>query len=132
MRSARTWFTLTMATALIATHVPTTVVAEELDEAEIFIEINDTDGDAGIQIFLDAEGWKRMKVFGPDGRRVLRVAATRGVGMQGITELFLESAEPSFDEQSLEEFMALFPEGTYTFSGKTTEGEPCFATHNLC
>ena len=54
---------------------------------------------------------------------------------QGITELFLESAEPSFDEQPLDEFLALFPEGVYRFRGRTTDGRPlkakAFLTHAL-
>ena len=39
----------------------------KLDETAIFIEINDTDGDAGIQIFLDGEGWDFMMVTDPNG-----------------------------------------------------------------
>jgi len=94
-----------------------------LDDTAIFIEINDTDGDAGIQIFLDGEGWDTMQVFDPTGRMVLGIAADGNVGIQGVTELFLESAEPSFDEQPLDEFLELFPPGRYVFRGATTEGE---------
>ena len=109
--------------------------AIRLDDAAIFIEINDTDGDAGIQIFLDGEGWDTMQVFAPNGEMVLGVAAAGNVGFQGVTELFLESAEPSFDEQPLEEFLALFPPGVYIFDGATTEGTPLRAgvrlTHRI-
>lgn len=92
-----------------------------LAEAEITIELNFTDGDAGIQIFLDGEGWDSMQVFDPDEDLILDFSAEGSVGMQGITELFFESAEPSFDEQPLDEFLGLFPEGTYSFVGTTTE-----------
>jgi hypothetical protein len=96
--------------------------AAPLSDTAIYIEINDTDGDAGIQIFLDGEGWDSMEVFDPNGNRVLNVTGEGGVGQQGITELFFESAEPSFDEQPLEDLLELFPEGFYRFEGTTTEG----------
>ena len=95
---------------------------KKLDAAEIFIEINATDGDAGIQIFLDGEGWDRMRVFNPDGRKILDFKGKGSIGVQGITELFFESAEPSFEEQPLEDFLDLFPEGRYRFEGRTTDG----------
>jgi hypothetical protein len=95
-----------------------------LSAKAIFFEINDTDGDAGLQIFLDGEGWDAMQVRDPNGNVILNVLGEGGVGQQGITELFLESAEPSFDEQPLEELLALFPAGHYSFRGMTTEGRP--------
>jgi hypothetical protein len=98
------------------------------EEARIFIEVNSTDGDAGIQMFLDGEGWDEVTVAGPDGQELLAVEGKGSVGHQGVTELFLESAEPSFEEQPLEELLALFPEGEYTFRGRTTEGEALEAT----
>ena len=45
--------------------------------------------------------------------------------------MFLESAEPSFDEQPLEELLALFPEGRYRFEGTTTEGDRLKGTARL-
>ena len=98
--------------------------AKKLSATAIRIEINDTDGDAGIQMFVDGEGWRRMKVFDPDGRKVLDIRGRSSVGLQGLTELFFESAEPSFDEQPLEELLALFPAGKYKFEGVSTEGVP--------
>jgi hypothetical protein len=40
-----------------------------LDEAKIIIETNFTDGDAGIQVFLDGEAWNKIqiKVLGKRG-----------------------------------------------------------------
>lgn len=103
---------------------PAAATADRLDEAEVFIEINDTDGDAGLQIFLDSEGWDRMQLLDTDGNVLLTLGASGGVGQQGLTEGFFESAEPSFDVQSLDEFLALFPEGTYRFRGRTTDNVP--------
>jgi hypothetical protein len=117
-------FLTTTALLLLAAALAPPTGAAELDEAQIFIEINDTDGDAGIQLFLDGEGWDKMKVFDPDGKKVFDVDGNGSVGFQGITELAFESAEPSFDVQPLADFLALFPEGTYTFVGRTAEGEP--------
>jgi hypothetical protein len=94
-----------------------------LADARIIIEINATDGDAGIQIFLDGEGWNLCQVSDPNGIIVLNIQASGSVGMQGITELFFESAEPSFDEQSLEDLLALFPKGKYEIECMTTEGQ---------
>ncbi len=60
MRSTRAWFTVAATIAFLAGMATPATAVVELDEAEIFIEINDTDGDAGIQIFLDGVGWKVM------------------------------------------------------------------------
>ncbi|UCF88830.1 MAG: hypothetical protein JSV70_00830 [bacterium] len=91
---------------------------------KIIIEVNSTDGDAGIQIFLDGEGWSELEITDPNGAEILDIEAEGSIGMQGITELFFESAEPSFDEQSLEELFELFPEGKYRFRGETVDGQP--------
>jgi len=113
---------LTMIFLLLAA-TASTAWSAKLDDAAIFIEINDTDGDAGIQIFLDGEGWDSMQVRKPDGNVILNIAAEDSIGRQGITELFFESAEPSFDVQTLDELLALFPEGIYRFKGTTTGGK---------
>jgi hypothetical protein len=42
---------------------------------------------------------------------------------QGLTELFFESAEPTFDELSPEKFFRRFPEGMYEIEGITLEGD---------
>ncbi|MCP4205105.1 MAG: hypothetical protein GY769_24615 [bacterium] len=122
MRQARTWLAGFAAVALIAGMAAPEAWAKKLDDTEIRIEINDTDGDAGIQVFLDGEGWDSMQMTGPNGIE-FSVLAENSVGLQGITEFFFESAEPSFEEQSLEELLALFPEGKYKFRGTTTEGK---------
>ncbi len=95
----------------------------ELDEAEVFIEFNSTDGDFGIQFFWDGEPWRRMKCEGPDERKVLDVRIRRNLARQGMTEGFFESAEPSTAVLSMEQFLARFPEGEYEFEGRTLEGD---------
>jgi hypothetical protein len=95
----------------------------QLEQARLIIELNDTAQDVGVQVFLDAEPWKTMEIISPDGRRIFEVKGKANVGSLGLTELFAESNEPSLDELSLEEFLALFPEGVYRFSGTTPDGE---------
>ncbi len=124
MRRERIWLTVTAMTLIAGLAAAPQAQAIRLSETAIFIEINDTDGDAGIQIFLDGEGWDTMKVKSPHGQVVLSILGEGGVGQQGLTEGFFESAEPSFEEQSLEEFLALHPPGFYQFRGRTTDGAP--------
>lgn len=94
-----------------------------LAEATMIVEVNATDGDAGLQVFLDGEPWRSMTISSPDGRPILAVNAEGRLRDFGLTELFSESSEPSFDVFPLEEFKALFPEGKYTVVGTTVEGE---------
>lgn len=96
--------------------------AVELDEAEVYIEWNSTDTDYGIQFFWDSSGFTKMTVS--DGKkRVLDVKTAKNVRAQGLTEGFFESVEPPSSEVSLDDFLARFPEGTYTFSGKGIDKE---------
>ena len=95
----------------------------ELDEAEVFIEWNSTDGDFGIQFFWDGDAWDRMRVENSEGKTCLNVRARDNLQEQGLTEGFFESEELEPDELSMEEFLERFPEGEYEFEGKTLEGE---------
>jgi hypothetical protein len=94
-----------------------------LADATMIVEVNATDGDAGLQVFLDGEPWSSMTISGPDGRRLLAVNTEGRLKGHGLTELFSESSEPPFTEFPLEKFKALFPEGRYAFSGTTVEGQ---------
>jgi len=131
MRDKEIWLTVAAVALVIGLLATPPAHAIRLSEAAIFIEINDTDGDAGIQIFLDGEGWDSMQVRNPHGEVVLNILGEGGVGQQGLTEGFFESAEPSFEEQSLEEFLALHPAGFYQFRGTTTDGVPLRASARL-
>lgn len=93
------------------------------DEAVIYFELNDTDGDLGIHALIDGEPWKRLEIEDPKERRMLRVKVRGRLRRQGLTEFFFESAEPTFDELSSEAFFLRFPEGTYEIEGLTLEGE---------
>jgi hypothetical protein len=103
----------------------------EFKDARLKIETNDTDGDAGIQVFLDSDPWQWIEISDPNGRRLFRSATRGSFGLQGGTELFLESGEPSFDEVSFAEFLARFPEGEYRFRGEGNDDEQFFGTATL-
>lgn len=93
------------------------------EEAHIFFELNDTDGDLGIHGLIDGEDWRKLEIEMPQGREMLDVKVKSQLRLQGLTEFFFESAEPTFDELSPDEFFARFPEGIYEVSGETLEGE---------
>ncbi len=93
------------------------------DVAQVFFELNNTDGDLGIHALVDGDPWKRLKIEDQNERRVLNVGLRGRLRRQGLTELFFESAEPPFDELPPEVFFKRFPEGTYEVEGRTLDGE---------
>jgi len=95
----------------------------QFPDARLKIEFNSTDGDAGLQVFLDAPPWREISITNPSGAVLAEFEAGEVIDQYGLTELFSESSEPPFDEFPFEEFKQLFPEGIYTFSGTTIEGE---------
>jgi hypothetical protein len=94
----------------------------QLEDATMIVEVNATDGDAGLQAFLDGEPWRSMTITSPDGKRIVGVSAEGRLKHFGLTELFTESNEPPFDELPLERFKRRFPAGKYRFAGRTIEG----------
>ena len=95
----------------------------EFEEAEIFFELNDTDGDLGIHALIDGDPWKKIRIKAPDGKRMLDLRLKGRLKQQGLTELFFESAEPSFDELEPAAFFERFPPGEYKIHGRTLEGQ---------
>ncbi len=87
-------------------------------EAEVFFEFNSTDNDLGLQLVLDAEGWKEVTVSNDEIGRIILFQTAGQFSELGITELRLESAEPSPAE-----VLALFPPGEYQFRGRTVNGD---------
>jgi hypothetical protein len=102
-----------------------------LADARMKFEINATDHDGGVQVFLDADPWRSMSILDPDGKVVYTTSTQGNIGELGGTELFLESGEPPFDELALEDLLALFPEGQYRFRGEGLEGERFVGTARL-
>ncbi len=95
----------------------------EFDEAHVFFELNNTDGDLGIHALIDGEPWNQLRIEDQQERRVLDVKLRGRLRRQGLTEIFFESAEPNFDDLSPEDFFDRFPEGTYEIEGVTLEGD---------
>jgi hypothetical protein len=91
-----------------------------LKEAKLNIEHNATDGDTGLQGFIDSEGWDRIEASGPGGA-ILSFRGKGELGTLGLTELFFETVEPKNADVPVEELLATLPEGEYTFTGKSIE-----------
>lgn len=113
-----------------ATSHPVDEQEAPFDVAELYFELNNTDGDLGIHSLIDGEAWQRLEIEDPSENVLLQVRAASRLRRQGLTELFFESAEPPFesddpDEITLtpEQFFRRFPEGTYEISGITLTGE---------
>jgi hypothetical protein len=95
----------------------------QLSEAELFFELNDTDGDLGIHSSVDGGPYVRLEIEDARGRTMLVMQGRGRMAQQGLTQFFLESAEPSFDELDPEDFFRRFPEGTYEIEATTADRE---------
>lgn len=124
------------ALAAIFVAAPTLVYADgdgKLEEAEVFFELNDSDGDLGIHIFADGDAWKELEIEGPYGRELLEIDVKGRLKRQGLTEAFFESDEPCFppplgDEEcedglDPEKFFKRFPQGWYEIEVETLDGK---------
>jgi hypothetical protein len=96
---------------------------EELEVAELYFELNNTDGDLGIHGKIDGGPWTKVWVEDPYRRRIMKVSAKGRLRAQAVTELFFESAEPTFDELDPEDFFKRFPEGIYKIKGIAQGGK---------
>ena len=76
-----------------------------------------------------------MSIFDPDGRRIFTTLTDGVMAKQGGTELFLESAEPSFKDLPLQQLLARWPAGRYEFRGVGLNSEKlkgsALLTHDL-
>jgi len=116
-----------VATAMIfaaaAPAAPANGAGIPFDVAELFFELNNTDGDLGIHALIDGEGWKKLEIENPKDREILEVDVWSSLRSQGLTEIFFESAEPTFDELSPNRFFRRFKPGVYDVQGRTVEGD---------
>lgn len=97
--------------------------ALELKDARLKFEINATDDDGGVQVFIDADSWRTLSIFDPGGRRILTTTTAGRMASQGGTELFLESAEPPFTELSLARLLERWPAGSYRIQATRLDGK---------
>jgi hypothetical protein len=110
-----------MAAVTMGTVAPAAWTAE-FPEAELFFELNDSAGDLGIHASIDGPPWKKLNIKDPNRRTILKIKPQGRLGRQGLTQLFIESAEPSFDELAPERFFRRFPEGAYVVRAPTLDG----------
>ncbi len=94
-----------------------------LDTASIFFELNAGDDVLGIHALIDGDDWKALKIKDPEGHSLLKVRAKGPFRRQGLTELFFETGERTFDVLPPEAFFQRFPEGTYKVEALTLEGD---------
>jgi len=113
--------TLTFAIAVLVLGAASVGIAQRFSEAQIFLELNDTDDDLGIHASIDGEAWTSLKIIGPEGL-LLDIFTREGIRTQGLTQLSFESAEPPFDELSPARFFRRFPEGRYAISARALNG----------
>ncbi|HEX9706097.1 MAG TPA: hypothetical protein VGA24_00500, partial [Steroidobacteraceae bacterium] len=95
----------------------------EFEEAHLYLELNDTDGDLGIHGLIDGDAWKSLEIEGPNEQLLMNVWIRGNLRKQGMTELFFESDEPNFSELSPAAFLNRFPQGVYEIEGITLEGD---------
>jgi hypothetical protein len=115
----------TSASAVVAADSQSAAI--EFDEATIIVERNDTDEDTEVVINLTAgdEGLRTLHMRTPDGRSIARIAS-HDPSSEGLREFHFESPEPQGDS-----ILASYPEGTYTFYGRSTRGERFLSTAEL-
>lgn len=103
----------------------------EFDEFVPIVEINATDGDVGFHVLLDGEAWRWARIWDADGKIIFRARDFNSLREQGLTEIFMESAEPPcWDEEgeadedeilTVDDFVERFPAGEYIARGRTVE-----------
>ncbi len=111
---------------------PTTSKPVPYEINDLFIETNATDGDIGLQMLADVDEWDTFTLRDPKGRKLMMKAQTKGrLAGWGLTELFWETAEPTFSEVPLKKFKKRFPAGKYTFRGRTIDGRKIVGSDRL-
>ena len=102
-----------------------------LTEAEIFLELNHTDGDLGLHASIDGQPWRSLDIEGPGESLLLSLVSRGRLATHGVTQLAFESAEPSFDELAPARFFRRFPEGRYEIDARALDGTEMEAVATL-
>jgi hypothetical protein len=125
-RDRRCGYSLPIAGAILvaAAAAPTSTAprAQGFEQAEIFLELNDTDGDLGLHATIDGGPWTSLEIQTPDKNNLLSIMSRGVLAKQGLTQLSFESAEPTFAELPVAEFLARFPEGIYGIEARAQDG----------
>ncbi len=129
-----TWLRYSTVSALAATSLVITGptwAQVPFTEAQVLIQLNDTDGDLGFHARIDGDAWTRLTIESPSEQTLLDTQIQGTLATQGLTEFVFESAEPTFDELSPEIFFLRFPEGEYDIEGIALDGEELESTSVL-
>ena len=104
----------------------------KFEQSDLYIEFNASAGDAGLQLGVDAESWKRFTLYDTQGKVLIHIDAQGRLHSPfGLSELFLEASEPSFTDVPFAQFKRRFPEGTYRFRGVTDNGRTLVGADHL-
>jgi hypothetical protein len=122
-RSASWLATVPLATVLVIGGFLSEAQSAQFSEAEVFFELNNTDGDLGIHASIDGAAYERLVIKDSDKNVLLEIEGDGNLASElGLTQLFFESAEPPFDELDPSDFFDLWPEGMYEVTAETLEG----------
>ena len=108
------------AASLLALPVSPAFADMALEQAKIIIEHNATDLDTGFQAFVDADGWEKLEIKGPDGV-VVEFSGKGTLNQFGLTEVFFETTGPENAKLPLEKILATMPEGDYEFTASAAK-----------
>ena len=102
--------------------------ASPFGEATVHFEQNATDGDVEVvfEVTGGADGLAWLTITGPDGRTMANFEAP-DPSTVGVRQLRLESPEPP-DPTVIK---AAYPEGVYTFAGRTAAGDSLWSQATL-
>ncbi len=103
----------------------------QLTETELYFELNDSAGDLGIHSSIDGGPYVKLEIEDPWDRTILWMGANGRLARQGMTQFFLESAEPNFSQLSPAAFFKRFPEGKYEIGATDRDGNEVEATVEL-
>ena len=78
-------------------------------QAELFVELNNTDEDLGLHAAIDGGTWTSLQVDGPRALHLLGIDSKGRLRSQGLTQLAFESAEPTFEDLDPDDFFQRFP-----------------------
>lgn len=128
-------FTNTTTFAVLLLSASTQAI-EPFEKFEPIVEINASDGDVGFHFLIGGGPFTSAVVLDPGFAPLVRSSATRAMRAQGMSELFMESAEPKCwsdpeageDEliRTVADFVGRFQQGPYFVYGKGQEGEVLF------
>ena len=92
-----------------------------LEIAKIHWEYNATAQDLGVHVALDGEDWKKIKITNPDGKVLFNGEGPRALQAARPDRAVLRGRGAGPQRVPARGPARLFPEGTYTFAGKTVD-----------